>query len=135
MTASTPASEFVTDTMALVLRLESRRMGTTAKTIFDGVESGSAVVYVPALVFAEILYLSEKSRISISLNDVADYMTRYPNCKEYPLSLAVVQSAAPISDIPELHDRLIAGTARLLNLELITNDPVIQASAAVRTVW
>lgn len=135
MTASTPASEYVTDTMALVLRLESRRMGATAKTIFDGVESGSAVVYVPALVFAEILYLSEKGRISISLHDVADYMTRYPNCKEYPLSLAVVQSAAQISDISELHDRLIAGTARLLNLELITNDPVIQASAAVRTVW
>ncbi|MCS6858783.1 MAG: hypothetical protein NZT92_00520 [Abditibacteriales bacterium] len=69
------------------------------------------------------------------MNDVVDYMTRYPNCKEYPLSLAVVQSAAPISDIPELHDRLIAATARLLNLELMTNDPVIQASAFVRTAW
>ena len=30
---------------------------------------------------------------------------------------------------------LIAGTARLLGLALITNDPVIQASSALNTVW
>ena len=40
-----------------------------------------------------------------------------------------------ITDIPELHDRLIAATARIHNVELITNDPVIQASAFVRTIW
>jgi predicted nucleic acid-binding protein len=51
------------------------------------------------------------------------------------MSFAVVQSAAQITDIRELHDRLIAGTARLLDLDLITNDPTIQASDLVRTVW
>jgi hypothetical protein len=51
------------------------------------------------------------------------------------MSLNVIHSAAQITDIPELRDRLIAGTARLLNSELITNDPVIQASNFVRTVW
>ncbi len=51
------------------------------------------------------------------------------------MSLAVIQSAAQITDIGELHDRLIAGTARLLDLDLITNDPVIQASAFVKTIW
>jgi hypothetical protein len=30
---------------------------------------------------------------------------------------------------------LFAGTARLLDLVLITNDPVIRASTFVRTVW
>jgi hypothetical protein len=39
-----------------------------------------------------------------------------------------------MADIPEPHGRLIAGTARLLNLKLITNDPVIQASHLVKTV-
>ncbi len=135
MTNSTPASEFVTDTMGLILRIERRKLGATVKPIFDSVESGGAIVYVPALVFAEILYLSEKHRISISLRAVADYLKQFPNYKEYPMSLAVIQSAAEITDIPELHDRLIAGTARLLNLDLITNDPTIQTSAFVKTVW
>ncbi len=135
MTNSIPSSEFVMDTMGLVLRIERRKLGPTAKSILDSVESGNTTVYLPALVFAEILYLSEKRRISLSLRAVADYLKQYPNYKEYPMSFAVIQSAAQIADIPELHDRLIAGTARLLNLDLITNDPIIQASTFVRTVW
>jgi predicted nucleic acid-binding protein len=135
MTSSIPTNEFVTDTMGLILRIERRKSGPRARTIFNLVESGNATVYVPALVLAEILYLSEKQRISLALGDIADYLKRFPCCKEYPTSLAVIQSAAQITDIPELHDRLIAGTARLLDLELITNDPVIRASTFVRTVW
>ncbi|MBI1929797.1 PIN domain-containing protein [Candidatus Poribacteria bacterium] len=135
MTNSTLANEFVTDTMGLVLRIERRKLGPTVKSIFDSVESGNTTIYVPAMVIAEILYLSEKQRISISLSEVGDYLKQYPNCKEYPMSFAVIQSAAQINDIGELHDRLIAGTARLLNLALITNDPIIQASAFVKTVW
>ena len=100
MTSSIPASESVTDTMGLVLRIEQRKLGSTAKSIFEATESGTAIVYVPAMVFAEILYLSEKQRISISLQAVAAYLEQFPNYKESPMSLAVIQSAAEITDIP-----------------------------------
>ena len=135
MTNSTPTSEFVTDTMGLILRVERRKLSTTVRSIFSLVESGNVVVYVPAMVFAEILYLSEKQRISASLGAVADHLRQFSNYREYPMVFAVAQSAAEIVDIPELHDRLIAGTARLLNLDLITNDKTIQASTFVRTIW
>ena len=135
MTSSIPTSEFVTDTMGLVLRIERRRFGLKAKSIFEAVESGEAIIYVPALVFAEIFYLFEKQRITVSLHSVADYMKQHPNFKEHPMNIAVIQSAAEITDIQELHDRLIAGAARLLDLELITNDPAIQASTFVKTLW
>jgi predicted nucleic acid-binding protein len=135
MTNAIHESEFVTDTMGLVLRIERRRLGTTVRGIFDSVESGNATVYVPVMVCAEILYLSEKQKITISIHDVENYLKQYPNYKEYPMSFAVVQSAAQIVDIRELHDRLIADTARLLNLDLITNDPIIQASEFVKTIW
>jgi len=108
--------------MGLVLRIERRKLGPTAKSVFDSVESGNATVYVPALVFAEILYLSERQRIGLSLHRVADYLKQFSNCKGYPMDFAVIQSAAQITDIPELHDRLIAGTARFLNFDLITNE-------------
>ena len=135
MSSATLASKFVTDTMGLVLRLEQRRFGSTAKALFEAMETGTAIIHVPALVFAEILYLSEKKRISLALHSVEDYLARFPNYREFPLSLGVIQTAADITDIPELHDRLIAATARIRNVELITNDPVIQASAFVRTIW
>ena len=87
------------------------------------------------MIFAEILYLSEKQRIGISLHAVNEYMKQFPNYKEYSMSFSVIQSSSEITDIPELHDRLIAGTARFLNLDLITNDPIIQASSFIKTVW
>lgn len=50
MSGSTQPSEFVTDTMGLVLCIEKRKMGPVAKSIFESVESGNATVYVPAVV-------------------------------------------------------------------------------------
>lgn len=135
MTNATLASEFVTDTIGLVLRIEQRRLSEKVKSIFDSVEFGSTIVYIPAIVFAEILYLSEKQRIRISLDGVGNYLKKYPNYKEYSLNFDVIQSTAEITDIPELHDRLIAAAARQLDRELITNDSVIQASTFVKTVW
>lgn len=132
---STPANEYVTDTMGLVLRIEKRKLSSTARNIFDAAEAGTAAIYVPGMVFAEMLYLSEKRRIGLSLQDIADFLKRFPNYKEFPTSFAVIQSTAAIDDIPELHDRLIAATARLLNVPLITNDPIIQASTFLHTVW
>ena len=135
MSSATPTSEYVIDTMGLVLRLEQRRLSSTTKALFEAMETGTALIHIPALVFAEILYLSEKKRISITVRSVENYLARFPNCREFPLSLGVIQTAAEITDIAELHDRLIAATARFCNVELISNDPVIQASAFVRTVW
>ena len=135
MTSSTLASKAVTDTVGLVLRIEHRKSGQKARAHFEAAETGNTTIYIPTMVFAEILYLSEKRRIQISLGEVEEYLMRYPNYKEYPMSFSVIQKASEITDIPELHDRLIAATARLLNLELITNDPVIAGSTFVRTIW
>ena len=135
MTAASLANEFVADTVSLVTHITKRRLGATAKSIFESVVAGNAIVDVPAMALAEILYLSERNKIPISILDVYNYLDRMANCKEYPMSLAVIKSAAEINDIPELHDRLIAGTARLLNLSLITNDRVMEASSFVKTIW
>lgn len=39
-----------------------------------------------------------------------------------------------IDDIPELHYRLIAATARYLDAPIITNDPVIRKSKFVKII-
>jgi predicted nucleic acid-binding protein len=50
------------------------------------------------------------------------------------LSYEILKTASEINDIPELHDRLIAATARYLDLPLITNDPVIRDSSFVEVL-
>jgi predicted nucleic acid-binding protein len=128
-------NEFVADTMAIVLHLEKRKSGKNVKQILTDAENGNAVVHVPAIVFAEILYLSEKKRIVLTLSDVGNHLSKFPNFRQQELSFEIVKTAETITDIPELHDRLIAATAKHLGLELITNDPKIQNSAFVKTVW
>ena len=129
------AAEYVADTVALVLYLEKRKSGAIAEQIFDSAENSATIIYIPAMVFAEILYLSEKKRITATLTDALDLLKNSPNFKEIPMNGEIIKSAAQITDIPELHDRIISASARLLNLELITSDAKIQNSNLVRTVW
>lgn len=128
-------SKFVSDTMALVLHLEKRKMPEKAKAIFEATERGEHEVYVPAMVVAEIGYLSEKGRIETSVAAVEEKMEQSAHFKEKPMDAAVIKACFEIDDIPELHDRLIAGTAKSMGADLITNDPVIAQSAHVNTVW
>ena len=129
------ADEYVTDTMALILHLENRKSSQIIKQIFESADLGKTTIYVPVIVFAEILYLAEKKRISLNLHEVEKHLKNFQNYKEVPLSFEIIQYALQITDIPELHDRLIASTASFLNLALITNDPKIENSQFVKTTW
>lgn len=135
MTNFTPAAEYVADAVGLILHLEKRKSGRRAEQIFDAAENANTIIHIPAMVFAEILYLSEKKRIFATLTDVFGLVQNFPNFKEFPLNLDVIKSAAQITDVPELHDRIISASAKLLNLELITNDKKVQSSIFVKTIW
>lgn len=121
--------------MAVILRLEKRKMPAAVKNIFEKVESGTADLLIPAMVLAEIGYLSEKKRISASLLDVKKYLKTYSSAKVIPLSEEIIFVAFSITDIPELHDRIIAATAAYLNENIVTNDPIITRSKSLKVVW
>lgn len=135
MSSATPENRYVTDTMAVILHLEQRRTSQRVKAIFSSALHSEATIFIPAIVFVEILYLSERHRIGVSLAEVRRLLSENPAIEEMQLSLDVVTAASEITDIPELHDRLIGGTARSLALPLLTNDPQIQASRFVQTIW
>lgn len=135
MSSNSPSNSFVTDTIALVLHLEKRRMGPQAKSAFENAEAGTATIHVPAMVLAEVLYLSERGRIKLSLQTLQSYLKKHAQMQVYPLDLLVVSAAATLSDIPELHDRLIAATAVVIGVPLLTNDLVIVAAKNVSTLW
>ncbi len=131
----TPPRLYVADTVALILRLEKRTMGAAAQQAFQTVEAGQDQLWVPAMACSEIMYLAERKRIAATLGDVERYVAAYPTCQEAPLTLAIVKAAHAITDIPELHDRLIAATTVHHQAALLTNDITITASAHVQTLW
>jgi len=123
---------FVCDTQALVKFMMGKKViNNKAHQAFLAADKGEAVIIIPAIVLMEVLYLFEKHRIDIDLLQTEDLLESH-NYQIEPLGLEIRKTASEIDDIPELHDRLIAATARYLDLPLITNDPEIQASAFVK---
>ena len=121
--------------MAVVLRLEKRRVSVPVKEVFVRAEVGHVELFIPAMVLAEIGYLSEKKRIDTSLETAMSYAERCDTISMGPITAQIVVRAFEISDIPELHDRIIAAIAIHRNALLITNDPVIAASKFLKTLW
>ena len=126
---------YVTDTMALVSYIGKRRLPTSVKQIFQMADIGLCQIIIPVIVFFEVSYLFERGRIDVSPQNILDHLAKYSNYLKQDLSFEIVIESFKITDIPELHDRMIGGMAKFLDAELITNDPVIIASSSVKTLW
>ncbi len=128
-------NRYVTDTMALIKALNGQKViNDKIHKIFMNAEEGKNLIIIPAGVMFEIGYLYEKGRITASLDHVRKVLEDSVNYIEEPLRYEIIECSFEIKDIPELHDRLIAGTAKFLNLPLLTNDPVIKKSKFIKTV-
>ena len=119
---------YVTDTQALVKFMMGQKViNDRSHKAFQSADKGESTIIIPAIVLMEVLYLFEKHRIDVGLLQ-AEELFKSQNYQFEPLSFEILKTAAEINDISELHDRMIAATARYLGLPLITNDPEIRAS-------
>lgn len=128
-------NSYVTDTMALILILENRKMPKKVKAIYEEAFKGAVKILIPSVVLAELAYLSEKKRIDTNISEVKKLLNSYDTITEFQLSLRIIETAFEINDVPELHDRLIAGTAKEIDAPLLTNDPDINSSSFVKSIW
>lgn len=125
-------ADYVTDTQALVKFMMGKKViNEKTHQAFLSADKGEATIIIPAIVLMEILYLFEKSRININILQIEDLL-KSRNYQFEPLGFEILRKASEITDIPELHDRLIAATARYLDIPILTNDPLIQQSKFVK---
>ena len=127
---------YVADTMALVWQLQGgRKLGLQARKILAEAEQERHTIAISGVTLMEVLYLSERGRISVDLVTLENLLAQSSNYVVIPVGFEVASATAAIDDIPELHDRVIAGTAAWLSIPILTNDPVITASRHVQTIW
>lgn len=127
---------YVTDTHALSwLMNEPERLGVRAQAAFDAVDRGKALLIVPAIVVAEIIFTAARGRVVIDVDKTIHHLAQHPAIEMADLSLAVVLSMRIATIVPEMHDRLIACEAYIRKATLITIDRSIVASGFVPTVW
>ena len=123
---------YVTDTQALVKFMVGKKViNKAAHQAYLSADKGDTAIIIPAIVLMEVLYLFEKNRIQVGLLQTEDLMES-KNYKFEPLNFEILKTASEIDGIPELHDRLIATTAKYFGLPIIANDPVISRSRFVQ---
>jgi predicted nucleic acid-binding protein len=111
-------------------------MPKTARAAFKGVQEGAAQIMVPSIALVETVFLAERQRVPRAILAELMALSDAPTASIYvvPLDLAVARAVSDFgsSAVPELADRIIAATARALNLPLLTTDPAIEASCLVK---
>ena len=127
---------YLADTMALVWQVQrDRKLGKQARRILTESEQGLHRIAISGVTLMEVMYLSERGRIAVNLVTLQNLFAQSSNYVVIPVNFDVVAASALIDDIPELHDRVIAGTAAWLNIPILTNDPDMTASRHVQVIW
>ncbi|BAZ17025.1 PilT protein domain protein [Calothrix sp. NIES-4071] len=132
-------SNLVTDTHALIWYLEdSPNLSTTANKAFDKCDRGEIVIYIPTICLVEIIYLQERRRISANMKSQLDaaLSTENTGLAVVNLTPGIVNTLAtiPRDTIPDMPDRIIAATAKHMNLSLISRDAKI-VSSGISILW
>ena len=127
---------YVTDTHGLIWFLsESKSLSNKAREIFENSEKGESTIVIPTIVLAELLHICENKNLIDKFSRIIENIAKGTNHDMYDLNLGVILESRNLTKIPEMHDKIITATARILNAELITKDKEIKNSGYVKTVW
>jgi predicted nucleic acid-binding protein len=129
-------NRYVVDTHALFWYLTaSPRLGSQAKQAFEEGVRGQAVIYIPAIVLAELYFLNEK------VGRPLDFPSEYNRLRQSGQFVFVAFAPEDVLDfdvdaaVPEMHDRIVVGVARRLGAACLSLDPYIVDSGLAQVVW
>lgn len=133
-------SSVVADTHIIVWFLEEPTKLSSAadNALTNAVDGLTEKIFVSAISLIEIQYLVEKQKVSPSVLTtlLAELKNPDPIFEIIPVDLTVAEHLTRISraHVPEMPDRIIAVTAVLLNIPLITADKAIHSSG-ISVIW
>lgn len=114
------------------------RLSSAAKAFIDRATDARNTVAVASISLAEIVYLVEKRRVPANAFEVLAEALADPEhvFVEASLTTSVVRSMREVSreEVPDLPDRIIAATAVLLGVPILSRDGRIR-SARLNTLW
>ena len=128
---------YVTDTHSIVWHMaDDPKLSKEAKRVFQETDSGLDYIYIPCIVFFELMYLVEKKKIRIEFNDFISLTSSSKNYRVEPLCLPVIEKSReiPRRKISDPWDRLIAATSLHLGFPLITRDKSLR-KMGFDTIW
>lgn len=128
---------YVTDTHSLIWHMtDDAKLSIKAKRIFQKVDNFQDYIFIPCIVFFELLYLIEKKKIEADFGSFLAMISSSRNYRIEPLCLPIIEKSRkiPRERIADPWDRLIAATSVHLNLPLITRDESLR-KIGLEIVW
>lgn len=126
---------YLLDTVTIIRHFtNSGKIGKKARQALSNIETGKDIGAISVVSLMEIMYLAEKNRIQLTLNETLELIEKSSNYFVVDLTPEILKQAAQI-DFPELHDRLILATANYLNLPIVSGDKGFNNVAEVKTIW
>ena len=123
---------------ALWYLYKNPRLSVTAQTFMDDAAEGGHHIALSPISLAEIVYLVEKNRLSVSAYEDLRAALSDPEyvIEEAPFTAEVVEAMrqVPRAQVPDMPDRIVAATAAYLRVPVISRDGRIRSSN-IRTVW
>jgi len=95
---------------------------------------GKNTIYVSTISIVEIMYLVERNKIPINLDEVNKQLSKSDNYQVVDLILDIIEVAKTIQGL-ELHDRLIVATGKYLAIPILTSDQTISNSNLIDVIW
>lgn len=129
----------VTDSHALIWYAteRKRKLGSKARRLFERADSAGAAIYIPTIALVEIAEASHRGIVQLRSGFAAwcRALLSSPHFISVDLGVEIVVKAQELYAIRERGDRLIAATAVVLELPLVTRDPEIAKAAGVELLW
>lgn len=126
---------YVPDTHILIWYLiGSRRLSDELRNTIDQARLEGGRLLIPTMVLAEAFHLAAKNRIEFDFDELYQLVQTEPEFEIVDFSIGVFREMLRIRRVPEIHDRIIAATARYYDAYLLTRDGVIRSSDEVNTL-
>ena len=131
---------YVTDTHALVWYMENDpKLSQEAKNIFQKVDNMQDYIFIPCIVFFELLYLTEKKKVVAGFDMFLAMVSEARNYKIEPLCLPIIEKSRriPREMVGDPWDRLIIATSLHLKFPLITRDESLRniRETGLEVIW
>jgi len=127
---------YIADTHALLWFLtRNQRLSPVARQILIQAETGAVQVFIPTIVLAELANVILKKQLPVTVHEVLNKIEQGDGFAVVPFDLDVFQTMLTLPNHWEIHDKIIAATARYYQAKLITRDEVLRNADELETVW
>lgn len=123
---------YVIDTHVLIWYFTgNKRLPDDLKMTIDQVRQQGGRILVPTIVLAEALVVAVKGRVVFDFDHLYTQIQTEPEFRIVSFDADIFAETLRIQKIPEIHDRIIAATARFYGANLLTKDGIIRLSDEV----